>query len=181
MGHVDPNALPFSTGDAILAFSLYFAGESLLDVSNQYDAGMLRKFGYGGLTLGEAAKRAWSEKRKGDVRYYFAKSDQLSSRLREYGEQKEEIANLSIEAQQCLAQLVTKYKGAELLLRVACVIRTVNADFLSLWQKSVPLLRIDNPGDVQWREGANGKIGRHPGFKIVSLNASDATKSHLKL
>jgi hypothetical protein len=181
MGHINPANLPFSTGDAILAFSLYFSGESLLDVSNQYDAEMLRKFGYSGLTLEAAAKRAWAEKKKGDVRYYFTKSDQLPSRLREYSEQKKEIAELNIEAQECVARLAAKYKGAELLLRLACVIRTVNADFLSLWQKVVPLLRIDNPGEVQWRDGPNGKIGRHAGFKLISLNASEATKAHMKL
>jgi len=181
MGHIEPASLPFSTRDAILAFSLYFSGESLLDVSNQYNAEILRRFGYSGLTLEAAAKRAWAEKKKGDVVYYFARSDQLQLRLREYGEQKKEIVDLNIEAQECVAQLATKYKGAELLLRLACVIRTVNADFLSLWQKVVPLLRIDNPGEVQWREGPNGKIGRHPGFKLISLNASEATKAHLKL
>jgi hypothetical protein len=181
MGHIEPTSLPFSTGDAILAFSLYFSGEALLDVSNQYDAVMLRRFGYAGLTLEAAAKRAWTEKKKGDVRYYFAKSDQLQSRLREYGEQKKEIAGLNIEAQEYVAQLQSKYRGPEFLLRLACVIRTVNADFLSLWQKGVPLLRIDNPGEVQWKERTNGKIARHPGFKLISLNASDETKKHLKI
>lgn len=180
---------PFHTTDAILAFSLYLAGvpfyEDKKPCLNMYDENILRKLGFVGMSIEEAVKRAITRKKKGHVEYGFRRTPELNSLLRAYKQQEEYLQTAEGTAVAVVAGLFEDLKDGvrpEAIVRLACTILKMRVRFVNLWQDQDPLIRIFNEGEVETVHSDGSIITRRfPGFRIVNLHASQATKDKLKL
>lgn len=185
--------LPFSTSDAILAFSLCMAGVPFADERrpclNIYDEEILNKLGFGGrsLTLKEAAELALKRKKKGHVEYAFARTPDLRRLLKVYSEQQKELATGTGTAAEVTKRILLSFVDNkvgldEVLIRLACINAKMKTQFMSLWQKVDPIIRVWNKGKNQIINNPDGSTTvRHPGFKLVHLHASEETRKKLKL
>jgi hypothetical protein len=174
---------PFTTQDAALAFSLYLAGVSFVDPArpcmNLYDGEILKKLGFRGMTLEEAVRSALAANKKGEVRYIFARTPELNDLLNAYTTEQKVIADGEGTAAEHLAKLIPD--DPALRLRVAAVALKLRPQFMNLWKQVDPLIRVANQGQSKTVETANGKLVSSPGFRVVSLNASEATRKKLRL
>lgn len=182
--HFTAGGQPFATQDAALAFSLYLAGVPFADPSrpcfNLYDADILSKLGFRGHTLEQAAQAAHDAGKKGEVRYIFARTPELNDLLEAYKAEQETIKNGEGTAAERLAELIPD--NADLRLRVSEVILKLRPLFVNMWKDQVPMVRIPNKGPTSKTPGPNGSvIESSPGYRVVSLNASAATKKKLRL
>lgn len=186
------DAQHFKTTEAILAFSLDIAGCEFLDpgqpCANIFDAEILGKLGYRGKPLWEAANEAWEHEQKGHVEYIFKQTPRLLELIRAYREQCDEIAKPGGNATNLIEGIILGSESGsqlmdEAILRVACVILKTRGDFMNIYKKMVPLLRIPETGKTKHlptaKDGEN--LVQKPGYKFVSLNASEETKRHLGL
>jgi hypothetical protein len=187
-------AIPFHTADAVLAFSLYLAGIPFYDDTrpciNIYDENILKRLGFVGLELEEGVRRAVAKKKKGHLEYAFQRTPALSMLLKAYQEQSLALQNDEGTAvdvvHRLLKDLTTETEVSPFtIIRLACVILKMRIKFVNLWQQIVPLIRVFNEGDAVTieddMEGSGRVRRRFPGFKLVSLNASQATKDKMKL
>lgn len=182
---------PFTTQDAALAFSLYLAGVPFADPSqpcfNLYDAEILKKLGFPGLTLEQAAQAAHNAGKKGEVRYIFARTPELNNLLESYKAQQAAINDGEGTAVEHLAGLIP---DADLRLKVAELVLKLRPQFVNMWKDQSPLIRVPNPGESTTRPVTTfnrkgnpipGKEVSSPGVRIISLNATPATKKRLRL
>lgn len=184
---------PFHTTDAVLAFSLYLAGIPFYDDTrpciNIYDESILKRLGFVGLELEDAVRRAVAKKKKGHVEYAFQRTPALPMLLKAYQEQETMLKNDSGTAvevvHRLLKSLTTETEVSPFtIIRLACIVLKMRIKFVSLWQDIVPLIRVHNEGESTTIEedAETGRVRRRfPGFRLVSLNASQATKDKLKL
>lgn len=195
--------MPFSTSEAILAYSLYIAGCKFLDENrpcfNLFDADILKNLGYQGTPVGEAAEQAWKAEKKGHVEYIFKLTPRTSDLIRAYRDQCKEIEGMvdGIASELVLRIVESAKKGAiledEALLRISCVILKTRVEFVNLWKKMVPLLRVPVVGKTRHfdttataRTSTGNRIVeakgvQKPGFKVISLNASEKTRKAMDL
>lgn len=189
---------PFSTSDVILACALFSAGCEPVDpnhpCTNLFDEEILGKLGYRGMSLQEAAEAAWNDEKKGHVQYHLKLTERALHLIRAFREQSDEIEKGEGKAFVLLAKILGLFQAGaiqldETILRCACVNLKTRGEFVNVWKKMVPLLRIPDQGKAKHFDTtivSKGKTveakGVHrPGMKIVSLNASDKTKKALKL
>lgn len=185
------NSAPFSTTNAILAFSLRAAGMPFADphwpCKNEYTVETLRKLGFSGsVDLLETVKAAVKTKKRGTVRYLFENSAKLSSFLKIYRQQEAEIEADGKPIEMDVFQLGLMNKVAsgamdpqEALLRLNCVTLKLRVQFTEMWMRTPGILIVDNPGKSQTVETASGTVVRHPGRRAVSTNASEETLRRL--
>lgn len=193
MNEVD--AHPYNTTEAILAYCLYLAGIPFLDnrspCFNLYDEEILSSMGYKGQPLLESARDAWNQKRKGYVGYQFQITQQLTPLVKAYRDQCSKIEKGNSRASEMNFELLSRFKKgaispAEFIVRSNCVSLKTRREFVFLWEKQVPVLRIPRKGKsktfdttTQRQVGkgrtqtVEGKGVSRPGFDLVSLNLPD--------
>jgi len=182
---------PFHTTDAILAFSLYLAGvpfyEDRKPCINIYDENILKRLGFVGLSIEDGVRKALSKKKKGHVEYGFKRTPELHFLLQAYKNQETQLQEDEGTAVDVFTRLVASLRedasNPMTLVRLCCVILKMRVKFVNLWQEITPLIRVYNTGEVQTTKDEDGVTlkRRFPGFRLVSLNASQATKDKLKL
>lgn len=181
--------VPFSTTDAILAFSLYLAGVPFFDDNkpciNIYDVNILQRLGFTGqgLPLEDAVRAAVKNKKKGHLEWAFKQVPELDRFLSAYRKQAKEVEAGEGKLYAHILEIATEVSDPnERVVRMACLILKMRVQFINLWQKQVPLIRVFNEGQSTKTDLGNGKfkVSSH-GFKIVSLNAKQETKDRMGL
>lgn len=177
----------FDTHEAILALCLILAGGEPLEESqpcmNLYSEEILGKLGYKGEKLLDAANAAWKNGEKGEVKYLLKMTPRLAELIRAYRDQCEQIEKLDAKATDLIDALISNpVDRDEMILRTACVILKTRGEFMNLWKKMVPLLRVPVDGKSEVHDAAKGaKIVKKPGFKVISLNISDEHRKEMGL
>lgn len=175
---------PFGTDDGILAYCLYLAGIPFFDSHqpciNVYDKDILDKLGLTeqGMSLEDAVREALRRKKKGHVEYGFKMSTRLNLMIKTYRRQLKLNEDSSLTAAAMVSEIVGTEVSAEMLMRLACVMMKMRVAFMNVWLEMQPMIRVKNQGRA--RKLASGAT-RHPGFRMVSLNASAETRKKLKL
>lgn len=198
--------MPFRTSDAILAFSLHAAGVPWFEEKTAtetfavpcyclYDEEILKRLGFTGMTMEEAASAAHSQGKKGHIEFLFKMVPTLMDLTAAY---RDEVAQIEqgegrfADRLLTLAGLITddSIPRPEALLRIACITLKMRLPFMSMWKQVSPLIRIRNKGGSMARpamgrnsrgELVQGHAVKYPGYKVVSLNATEKTRKHLKL
>jgi hypothetical protein len=175
------------TEDSVLAYALYLAFSPFsadeMPCVNYYTLDKLRELGYKGMLPQEAAVKAVREGKKGTVNYMFRLPE--GELLTAYHDQKKVIEDGSGEARDVIKNLLEDYRlGArsynETILRVACTILYMRAEFLKIWRTLEPLLRIDDLAVQKEEKRPDGsRVITFGGLKFVSANASEKTRERL--
>lgn len=160
-------AMPFVTQNTKLAQALQCVGCELLDVWNVYDSGTLRGMGFD--TVGAARKAG----KPGHVSYFFQRTPKLDECLRVWDEAGAQIKSGGEYSVDC--------ENSD-MIRIARMVLDNRAPFAALWKSVIPKF-IESNGDpenhVEKRlengMAAEGTI-THPGFRVVSVNASKRTR-----
>jgi hypothetical protein len=188
-----PADRPFITQNALLAFALYLAGIPFVDdakpVLNIYDQEILKKLGFSGMTIEEAADAALRAGKKGHVSYSFLFSEALPRLLKIFGEEEKSFNEETGTVTATVTDLIASIENGEVdrqeaIVRLASLILKSRGQFMNLWKArpDLAMIRIPNAGKAEIREGPKGsKIVSNPGYRMVSLNASDKTKGKLRL
>jgi hypothetical protein len=183
---------PFTTSNAILAFSLYLAGVPFIDDSkpllNVYDNEILKNLGFAGLTLEEGTRAALQAGKKGHVTFSFRWTPELGNLLKAFGEMEKKITDSSETVAKAAEELMLEEAKIghvdEALVKIACLILKSRGQFMNQWKgrEDLAMIRVPNPGKAEIRDGPHGsKIVSNPGYRLVSLNASEKTKRSLHL
>lgn len=181
------DAQHFKTQEAILAFCLDIAGCEFLDTNqpcvNLYDEEILSKLSYRGKKVWDAAQEAWRDVKKGHVEYVLKMTPRLLDLIKAYRDQCAELERAGGNATTIFLGLMGSWKAGaimddEAMLRIACVNLKTRGDFMNIWKKMVPVLRVPVVGKTRTMPGAKTgeQIVSKPGYIIVSLNASEATR-----
>lgn len=196
---------PFSTSEGILAFCLSQAGCEFLDPSRPcvhiYSPETLIAAGYRGENLWDSAIDAWKKNVRGHVEFSFVLTKRLQELCKIYRELKKVLEDE--EAEDVRADVMIKDVaeriacGAMLvdegILRITCINTKVRSEFMNLWKQMVPILKIPEKGLVRRYDttvSVNTTRGpkvleahavKRPGYKMISLNASEALKKKLGL
>lgn len=171
---------PYQTQNFALALTLATCGvpfttkDGLSPILNVYSAELLRnKYGtrYRGLTLDEAAQRAYDDGNAGAVTYCFESTPQLAAILSAYNRQLEAIEKDSPtvelaamepeEAAALCAQLIHNRKK-----------------LLTAWKQAKPLISVRGQSRTETQGHKTVTVGS---MKVYSLGASPETRSHLKV
>lgn len=158
------------------------------------DGAVIRPSRFAGMGDLEAAKIAWKEGARGHVRYIIKLTPRLADLIRAYREQCKDIEAFDGKSGELIQKIIT-HAGAgaiqqdEMILRISCVILKTRGRFVNVWKKMIPHLRIPDSGRVKHFDTtvvSRGKMVEakgveRPGFKLISLNASEETKRHLGL
>jgi hypothetical protein len=217
INQIKPGATPFVTSNAALAFALYSAGIPFADprkpCRNIYseeivfrigggkkdgDGHVIKSSRYAGMPFEDAVNRAFSEDKKGHVEFLFDHPKGLTKLCAAFADQEREFKEKDIVGSVLLSDIMTKIANGtvsqqEGLLRLACVNLKMRPEFMDLWKKQVPMIKIDNRGKivrrktsvtVQTKDGprklpADGHF--HPGFKIININLSEKKRKHIGL
>lgn len=146
------------------------------------------------MSIQEAAEAAWHDEKKGHVQYHLKLTERTLHLIRAFREQNEEVEKGEGKAFDLLAKILGLFQAGaiqldETILRVACINLKTRGEFVNVWKKMVPLLRIPDEGKTKHFDTtivSKGKTveakGVHrPGYRIVSLNASEKTKKAMNL
>lgn len=178
-------AVHFKTDDAVLAQSLYNAGvPEFLPPTNTFTEQILKRLGYRGVPLIEAARAAWKKSDRGRVEYHFERTPELPHFLRCYSEQQSEISadGVPVDAGESLRAIMAKAASGEMdereaLLRITCVNGKCRIQFVNRWKELPARLEIQDPGEAV----TVGDRTSHPGGKNISLAMSDEKLKELGL
>jgi hypothetical protein len=179
-----PGDQPFRTQDALLAACLYFAGvpffEPLQPCVHRYNADILKRFGYSGIPLEEAAKKAHAEHKRGNIEYLFKRPKELRDLIKAFHEEEQHVTKGSGTAAERLSVIMAleNIEPEERIIRIACLLLKMRLQFMRLWETQIPRLRIQNVGAP---EDIGDGITRYPGWKEIPLNASDELKKKMGL
>jgi hypothetical protein len=188
-----PNSQPFETPNGILAFALYLAGVPFSDADywcrNEYTIELLRRLGFGdkGLPPIEAAKAAVAQGKKGELLFSFQRTGGIDELISLFQKEEAYLMTGDGEARSVFSTLLDSYKDGAIskpdaIIRLACVVLKMRIQFMNAWKILPPLIKFDNAGGLQTTANEGGsKTASHPGFKIISANASDKTKSEMGL
>jgi hypothetical protein len=192
MTELKPGDQPYNTSNAILAFCLHMAGVPWMDnyppVRVLYSAAILQGFTngtgepyYKGWTLEKAVEHAHKTGRRGHVEYIFKRTDRLPVLTKAYRDQVEQLEKAEGFAHELVKEISMKSMPSDvMMLRLACIFLKMRVPFMEMWQHAVPRVIIKNEGRVaRRRTPEGGEIIESPGFKIVSLNASEETRKEL--
>ena len=182
--HFGPNNQPFRTQDALLAFCLWSADVPFWDdrqpCIHRYNADILKRFGYGGLPIEDAAIKARAARKRGHVEYLFKWPKELRALIRAFHDEEHQIANRQGKASARNIEIMElkNISGEERAIRSACLLMKKRPEFMRLWESVTPRLRIMNPGEL---EEIGSNITRYPGWKELPLNATDELKKKMGL
>jgi hypothetical protein len=96
-----------------------------------------------------------------------------------------------VEARDALDEVISAFERREIdrdefKVRALCIVLKTRVLFMNAWKYRDPLIQVDNEGQIVRRAenerdpAAGGRIS-HPGFTIMSTNASPATRDRLRL
>jgi len=157
--------LPFVTQNTSLALALQSVGVPLLEVWNVYDAAILKRLGM------ESARIAKQCGLPGSISYFLEHIEGMERLLDAYDSASKQWTDNTLEEMEC---------SPEDAMRIACVILKKRPEFAALWKAQIPKY-MESKGDfVRSGDDAEGTI-TSPGFKLVSINASDEIRSKLDL
>jgi hypothetical protein len=181
--HSGPAEQPFTTQDALLAFCLWWAGVPFLDPQrpcfNLYDADILRRLQFSGMTLEDGAKQAHLKKRRGHVEYIFKRPIELPALLKAFHDEEKHISEREGSGRQRKSEIMAMdISEEERAIRDACLQAKMRVQFGKLWENQIPLIRIRSEGKA---ESIAPGLTQYPGWKIISLGASDRVKKRLGL
>lgn len=204
MGNIKPGESPFNTQNALLAYCLHIAGVPWENDKHPcrvlYSPEIVRKFTNGSgepaykgrefnlATVAQVHKDGW----RGHVEFMFAYSPRTRHLLKAYKKQSEYLDTATGYLHELTLSLATQFAELEpdvALVRLSCTILRSRPDFMELWTHQIPCLMINNEGRVSETEGTGSIKGQvrqyrqvnHPGFKIVSVNASKQTLADMEL
>jgi hypothetical protein len=178
-----PGSQPFTTQDALLAYCLWWAGvpfqDPLQPCFNLYDAEILKRLGFSGMTLEDAARTALSKRRRGHVEYIFKRPKELPALLAAFHDEERHIANDNGSGYERSRQIQSmNVPEEERRIREACLQSKMRLQFGRLWESQVPFLRIKDQGHP---ETIAPGTTQYPGCKVISLGASEKIKQKLGL
>lgn len=159
-------ALPFSTTNTALALVLHTVGVPLVTIENFYTPEILRGLGVG------SVREAVNKGLPGRVTYFFEPVENLAALIAVFDASKEKIqsgANSEIDA------------DAETAVHLAAFILAKRNIFAGLWQKRVPKYAVFDGERTETKNDDGSVTVTLPAAKIVSLNASPATRKKLGL
>jgi hypothetical protein len=195
---------PYYTDNAILAFCLWRASIPFWEPKQPcivlYNLDIIRKFVDGkgdpifkGWDLEPAIEAAHKRGLRGHVLYVFRPTIRMKDLMEAFREQERILARDDITVESIIKTIVDSLSSGDIesdeaLLRLACVDLKTRIEFMELWRKQVPMMWVNNEGEVEEldeifidKEGnaQQSKVFDHPGFKIRSINASKATRERL--
>jgi hypothetical protein len=182
--HFGPGNQAFRTQDALLAACLYFAGVPFWDERypciHRYSAEILKRLGYNGMALEEAANKAFAARRRGSIEYFFKWPKEMRRLVQAFHDEESHVTRGQGTGAARLKEIMElqNIEPEERLIRIACLILKMRLGFMRLWEKQIPRLRINNPGQPeQIRDG----LTRFAGWKDIPLNASAELKKKMGL
>lgn len=159
-------ALYFTTGNTMLAQALIQCGASFVRLANIYDAQTLKRLGF------KTAREAWQAGKPGKITYFFEQDELLKRLIKVFDETQAAIdKGDSIEVQ----------PDVEDVMRILCTGLKQRKTFLEAWKTVTPLVQIPNEGQSKTSTHGGVTTVESPGFRLVSINASSATKKRLNL
>lgn len=145
---------------------------------NIYDPGILKRLGYTGWNLEDAARDAHKHGRPGIVHYQFQRTPLLEKITAAYNKRHDQISSADFGAAAPPEEIDI---DPELAARLACQLLKNRSDMIAGWKSAVPMLVI--PGNT-----STGSDPTRPGGKVVtgsckmiSLNATAETRARLGL
>lgn len=156
--------LQYTTNNTALALALHTIGVPLLGVWNVYDEATLARIGVA--NIAEAQRKNLP----GQIHYFFERIEGLKEIVAAfYEQQKADTERKPTEVD----------VDPKIAVRVVCAALSARKEFVNLWREQVPMLMATNgvPETVK-KDAYEGTI-THPGLRIVSANASKATKERL--
>lgn len=199
MNVIHPENQPFSTSEGILALCLYMAGAEFSNpvqpCFHLFDPDILSNLGYRGDTVWSAARAAWKDRKRGHVEYSFKLSQRTHDLIKVYRSQRKELEDKEGKASELVIKIVQLANAGAMLpdeaaLRLTCVILAIRGEFMNMWKDVVPLLKLPDKGrGVKFETTAVTNAGRtvpakgikKPGYKLISLNASEETRRKMGL
>lgn len=147
---------------------------------------------YKGWNFERAVEHAHKTGRRGHVEYIFKRVPRLPYLLRAFKDQSDYLEQGEGFAHDVVRDLVAQIPELEpdvAALRMACVYLKLRSQFMDIWKYQIPIMIVPNPGRTRHGRGIiNTKHGTReamvvetPGFRMVSLNASEKTRKHLGL
>lgn len=158
---MENKSLPFQTTNTILALCLDRAGVPLCEVWNVYTEEQLRK-------LRMTAREAKDRGQPGTVTYYFERVDSLQELLAAFADEeaafkRREESDLHLTPEQAVRFAYTTLKKKN--------------EFALYWRQTAPKVQIRNAGQPITTTSPSGvKTTKFPGFRLVSVDASDEVK-----
>lgn len=154
---------------------------------------------FSGLKLWDAALMAWKEHGRGHVGWSFPLTGRTHELIKAYRDQREQMEKSDGKASDMVLEIMKSAAAGAMLpdeavLRITCVIGKIRSEFMNLWKEVVPLLRVSETGKTKRFDSTisipDGKGGQKtvpckavekPGYKLISLNASEETKRKMGL
>lgn len=169
----------FQTQNAALATTLATCGVPFYKDSagtpcpflNIYDAETLRRLGYKGIPLEEAARQAWRSGKKGILVYSFERTELCDRLIRSYDKQ-----SASIAADDANSPIPTETPldiEPEIAARLCCQYVKNRNWFTTFWRGSTPFLSLEGDKHTTTENGKSITVGS---FKLISLNATKETR-----
>jgi len=178
-----PGDQPFVTTDNIIAYALYLAFQNFADDAwpcfNEYTFEQLVSLGYRGMKPQEAAIQAAKDGNKGKVTYVFRNID--SRIMKAFADEMQVMKNAEGQARDRIRQVIDMYSTKvidyqEMIARVVATFCYMRGEFLTMWQRFEPLIRLDTPQRRSERTLPNGEVlVETNGFRYVGAHASEAT------
>lgn len=189
--------VPLKTTDAILAYCLRMVGVPMLaPPMNVYTEDILKRLGYEGHTVREAAIEADAAKEKGRVEYWFNKTPESQAFIDIYHKQETEIKaeGDDRDAGERIREIMARatrpetdrpeYPGEimderEALLRVLCISQKMFVPFKNQFKEWTSFLEIEAPKPS--KQISKNVTRFYPGLTRVPVNADDQMLKDLKL
>lgn len=187
----------FSTSEGLLAFCLYLAGCEFSDPRNPcfhiYNPEILSGLGFKGEKAWDAAQEAWKKKLRGHVEWSFPLTGRTHELIKAYRDQREQMEKSEGKASDMVLEIMKSAAAGAMLpdeavLRIACVNLVIRTEFMNMWKEVVPLLKIPEKGKARRFDTTitlpdsrvvPAKGVEKPGYRLISLNASEETKRKL--
>jgi hypothetical protein len=182
-----PGDQPLLTRDTILAFALHLAftpfGDDDLPCVNYYMLDQLRQL-YAGMLPQAAALKAVEDGNKGTVEYMF--KHPTSDLIAAFEDQKNVIEKAEGEFRDVIKSLIEDYKNEarsyeEMIVRLACTMVFMRAEFISMWKNIEPWIRYDDLTSNTENMPDGSRVVTVGGFSFVGAMASKKTLERLGL
>lgn len=147
-----------------------------------------------GWELEKAILEAHKRGMMGQVLYVFRPTIRLQALCDAFRNQESELARADVTVEGLIKEIINAFSDGkcevdEVLLRLACIDLKTRVEFMELWRKQIPMRRVINEGEVEehqemieTKDGPRlARVFDHPGFKIMSLNVSKATRERMGL
>lgn len=152
---------------------------------------------FAGLSPWDAAQEAWKEHAEGHVEFQFMLTQECHDLIKVYRDQREKMKESDAKGSEMAIEIIASAVAGsmltnEALLRLACLAVKLRPDFLNLWKDVVPILHVPVQGKSHTFETTattrDAKGGtrtvpatgvKSPGYKRISLNASDKMRKDM--